>query len=383
MDGLIATQRFCSWRASMSLPVRRLINWWHRELSVLVSREIVEWLTGKSRLAVVIAPTNAFVDIELIRWPHQILSITRVNAETFSNAEVLKFIQEHKLDAVEIDVGLRVPESQVFRRRFSLPAQAEPDIDLIAENDLITRTPFRLADVYVGWAYSRVYDQNTLVVTQWLILRSIILDIASRLELSLDNLRFVVVSGSESSSAAFIPLHSAGPPTPRRFGTIVLALTASALLLSAIGTGVEYMRQESLIDALDARVSTSRVTVERVEAMVDKIKQRRSIVAHLHALKFEEAGALDIWENISTLLPAHSWLTELRIAISPHNDIRALSMHGFSTSASTLIGIVEQSGLFFNAALTAPIVVDNQVNRERFSLQANISRRDAQPGSKR
>ena len=47
-------------------------------------------------------------------------------------------------------------------------------------------------------------------------------------------------------------------------------------------------------------------------------------------------------------------------------------MLGFSSAAPSLVTILDGSTLFFDAALTSPVVFDATEGRERFALQAKV-----------
>ena len=72
------------------------------------------------------------------------------------------------------------------------------------------------------------------------------------------------------------------------------------------------------------------------------------------------------------MLPADSWLTELRVSEIAHKPEQLVAMTGFSSSAADLVALVDKSPLFADAALTAPIALDQTEQRERFALQARL-----------
>ena len=102
---------------------------------------------------------------------------------------------------------------------------------------------------------------------------------------------------------------------------------------------------------------------------VSQLEQGRAALLQLRARKLETAGLLDIWQDVTRTLPVHSWITELRLT---ENEARQIAMSGFSTDASSLVGLFDKSTLFVDASFTAPITRDPIEGKERFSLQAKF-----------
>jgi general secretion pathway protein L len=87
--------------------------------------------------------------------------------------------------------------------------------------------------------------------------------------------------------------------------------------------------------------------------------------ARLFALK-ADAGVLEIWDELSRVLPDHTFLTEARIA-----DGR-VTLSGFSADAAHLVRIIDQSPLFSGATLDAAITPDATEHRDRFSISFKV-----------
>ena len=66
------------------------------------------------------------------------------------------------------------------------------------------------------------------------------------------------------------------------------------------------------------------------------------------------------------MLPDHSWATDWRFQNG------SVSVAGFSATATELVGLFEQSPLFMQARLNAPITFDPTNGRERFSLVVHL-----------
>ena len=114
-----------------------------------------------------------------------------------------------------------------------------------------------------------------------------------------------------------------------------------------------------------------RVKAQRVRAMLDKLEAERAGVMRLRSQK-NAPGVLDAWEEVTRVLPSHSWLTELRLTDLPGAQEQQLVITGVSPAAASLVGLIDRSALFREAALTAPISIDPTEGKERFAIQAKL-----------
>ena len=77
---------------------------------------------------------------------------------------------------------------------------------------------------------------------------------------------------------------------------------------------------------------------------------------------------IDLLQELTLLLPNDTWLERWQVK----GD--AMQIIGQSAKASALIGIVEASPLFVDAAFISPVTTDPRTNKERFVLSARIGR---------
>ena len=98
--------------------------------------------------------------------------------------------------------------------------------------------------------------------------------------------------------------------------------------------------------------------------------------ARLFAMK-ADAGILDVWDELSRILPDHTFLTETRIADGK------VTLSGFSADAARLVRIIDQSPLFSGATLTAAITPDATERKDRFSISFKVTGRACATASAR
>jgi general secretion pathway protein L len=86
----------------------------------------------------------------------------------------------------------------------------------------------------------------------------------------------------------------------------------------------------------------------------------------LERLRREAPQPVEILNELTRVLPDTAWLTDLRL------EEGRVDLTGQARSASELLALIERSPLFVDAALAAPVVVEAQDGRERFSLRARL-----------
>src|SRR5262249_51649670 len=132
-----------------------------------------------------------------------------------------------------------------------------------------------------------------------------------------------------------------------------VALSTSAAMLAVLAMGLEFWRQQTLLDDLDRQLATARSHAAEVRAAMNGLEQKQLVLLRLRSQKADRPGLLGTWNEATRLLPSHSWLIELRLTEIPQSDDQQVTMTGFSSAASSLVGIVDQSPLFAEASLTA------------------------------
>ncbi len=350
----------------------RLGQWWLDEFVLLFPERVSAWLTDRGyRRLILSAEQDVFV-LQLQSDRRRLLASVRIARSAFSPASIDDFLKARNLDREGVMIGLRLPRGQIFSRQLLLPREAAGSIDEIVAQDLAAKTPFRLADVYDGHQ-SRPVD-GKVMVWQWVVRREFVAGAAEAAGLSLADVAFVESDdgGSDGAPAPVLPLRQDRKKHHSLMRKIVHGLALGTALLAIIGGAHKYWRQQRMLDRLNAELATARGEAQRVRATLDKLDQKQAAIVRLRLQKREGTSLLDVWEEASHILPANSWLTELRLSEVAQGEKQLVIMTGLSAAAAELVALVDKSPLFADAALTAPIALDSVEKRERFTLQARL-----------
>jgi general secretion pathway protein L len=351
-------------------------RWWLKELLGLFSERTAKWLVGPGRATLVLASDGDTRVLELLDGEQPAHAPTKLNAADVSAESIDSFLRMRGLRRGDADIVIKLPQDMFFRRKLVLPAQAAASVDEIIAADLVHKTPFRLQDVYHGHAITTSDPSGKIVVRQWLVRRAFVHDATLAFALSVNDVAFVASSagGDAVGPTPCIALQSNARNRRSWIRISMLALLCSAGLFGFAATAVKYQNQQTIIDNNDSRIATARARAQKVRSEFDRLQERQNVLLRLRSQRRDVPALLDLWEEATRLLPAHSWLTELRITEVPEKNEQLVAMNGFSAGATDLIKLIDRSSLLADASLTAPVAVDPVEGRERFALQAKVKR---------
>ncbi|CCD93739.1 hypothetical protein BRAO375_2770014 [Bradyrhizobium sp. ORS 375] len=349
--------------------IQRIAGWWRAEfINLLPSRlAAVLFVAGRPRL--VLVRRDGGVSLRLTD-PRAGLDTSETSSME-PEAAISALLTRHGLDRHEVALGLRLPETSVYRRDILLPPEARGAVDSIVPQDLLRRTPFKADDIYSDHAASTAAD-GRIAVQQWVTRRQHVKEAADQVGMSLEQIRFVVFGDAAPTIRLAREAEGRQP-----YRVALAALCCSAVLLAGMVAGLTYVRQQAALDRLESDIAVARRSAERVRATMEQLRERRTALARLRLQRHEQPGLIDVWDEVTRLLPAHSWLTELRLTEGANARSVSVTLTGFSTAAPSLVGIFDGSKLFVDAALTSPVAMDPIEGRERFSLQTRVRMPDA------
>lgn len=351
-------------------------KWWLQEFLSLWPEGVAQWLMGSGNPTLLLLQGDAFVGVSLKTETGTELDHASVPNSEYRAGLIDELLQRHRLRCNDVTIGIGLPPHQFFQRKLLLPLQAGKSIREIVTHDLAQRTPFNLADIHHD--YIVVPDTGKLSVTQHVIRRDDVSAAASSFGVEISDIDFVEAApeGGRTISPAIIALH---PEATRRTSwprRAAMALATSAVLLALIAGGLKYWRQQVALDLIDTEMATARQQAQQVRAAFAKLEQRQKSIIYVFAKKQNEPTLLDVWAEVTRLLPTDAWLTELRVTGPSTGQERQVSLSGFSAAAAKLVGVLDHSPVFQDAALTTAIAFDQTEQRERFALQAKIRSRE-------
>lgn len=146
-----------------------------------------------------------------------------------------------------------------------------------------------------------------------------------------------------------------------------LALSGGVAFLLA-STGSSYLARDYLtIKMLEVSIDESRARKAEVERMLDELKSTDNRIEALRGIKKASGcGGLELFKELSIILPDDSWLTGLECGDG------GVSMEGLSGSASLMLLKMRESSMIKGLEFTGPVTKDAG-GKERFRVKFNLS----------
>jgi general secretion pathway protein L len=158
------------------------------------------------------------------------------------------------------------------------------------------------------------------------------------------------------------------PKKKRSKKKIAALLIASFSIVLSIALLVQnVLTTRAQIAELDTEISGLKVQAQAVEAMQKEIDAIEKARTDIQQIKDLASSKLQILEDLTKIIPDDSWLTDFEF----NADEKKITLSGYSTSASKLIPILEESKLFTNVKFTSPITKGAGV-KENFKIEMTL-----------
>ncbi|MBY0226289.1 MAG: PilN domain-containing protein [Hyphomicrobium sp.] len=345
--------------ADMGTDVQRVWEWWIGELRSLLPAALKRYENSCNADFSIVVESGIITDIIPAPDPAALES---------------NFLDEirRRAGCGSRKVNILLPSSECLSRRMSIPKAALPDIDAIAALDLERTTPLRLTDVYTALAIERpARGQNGVSATQFIIKRQKIEHIRALLEDV--GARLVGASCFQSDPKSALPINFLSEREPavsqaRRSllpGPGLLAALGGVLTLS--GLIISIYRHDQALAALREETAALR---ERI-SLARQEQTSGSAAAQQALLQFKNGRPVTValLEDLTRRLPDSAWVTDFRMSEDK------IELGGFGRPVRSLAPDLEASEFVESAAITAPIVTDDRLQKERFELRLRLAPR--------
>lgn len=273
-------------------------------------------------------------------------------------------------------VLLRLPAEHGLRKLLSLPVATEAALANVLRFEMDRHTPFSSEQVYFGYrVLKREADRQRLQVELQLVPRSYLDPLLQRfagINVHPDVVTLAEPPGApEAAWVNLLPAQRRGMRASwrnsRPMQWLLLALGVSALVLLPL-----YQR-EYTAEQLQRELDSPKTLAEEAAAVRDELQALENGQRFLATQQARASEVLLLLDELTRLLPDHTWLTRFEIAADK------VRLEGESAEASSLIGLLEQSQRLHNVSFTSPVTNNPRTQRDRFSLLAERRQPQAQP----
>jgi general secretion pathway protein L len=368
---IFRVEQMMDWQSRIEPATRGALRWWLGELRGLVPQALRRRLAGlKSRLVLVADASGTALLCETGEEREPLGRVDLREPQTVRRA--LSAAPQGRLDRAG-HVTLRLPPDRALRTRVALPLAAERNLDQVVGFEFERLVPFKRDEAYYAYrVVARDKATRNLQVELTVAPRGDIdatAQAAARAGLHLAALE--IMGAAPLDPGSIIPLRQGDGTAARSQARIAVAvLAATAALLATACIAIPFWRAHSALDALTVQVAEARRQAEASLALQKQIDAQLQDQRFLIDRRLRMPTVTELLDTITRLTPDNTWLTELQI------DGSEVHLIGASVSATALLGLVDQSPAFRNAAFRSSITQDSQLKRERFDISARIAPRE-------
>ena len=358
-----------AWRDSLVQARGRLapgvgngLRWWRRSLLAWLPVRW-QWALGWSRSRL------------LLTHEGDQLIVQRDTAGELQPVLVLPWPQSPPdLDPV-LDARLRslprhwlLPAHAVLRRPLRLPAAAAPRLRDVVGFEIDRQTPFEPAQVQYDVREGDPLPDGQLQVELVVIPRPALEQWLQRAGNWSGQL-----AGVDADDGRGQPLGVNLLPVSQRHVTRDpmrrwnLLLGSAAVVLIALAGNQLLANRQAAADRLREQVGAAARDARVVAAERQHLQQRVDGAAFLEEKRLAQASTLELWNELTRLLPDGTYLEKLSV------EGRTLQLIGLSREASQLVPLLQDSPLWTKVNLTGVLQADGGAGgRDRFTLTAEL-----------
>jgi general secretion pathway protein L len=174
---------------------------------------------------------------------------------------------------------------------------------------------------------------------------------------------------ASAETATFVldrSLSSRGRRAPGAATVVSASLMGLAVLLAAVALLLPLYRAHTTADALAAELALAKTQAAASLRMQKDIDSTIEADRTVFTRKRQMPMVSDVLRELTHLLADDTWLTELQL------NRGDLQIGGYANSATALLTSLEQSGAFARSAFRAPVIPDQKLGREQFSITMRI-----------
>ena len=332
------------------------VKWWLSDLKEIAPQAWRNWADSEALPRVLIQRDDDAVICRLTSADRAFDA--RLPAAGFDSNALATWLGQQGLARDGVIVGPIIAPDLFLVRELSVPNAALGMLPKILDQEVVRRTPFQLSEIWHAASAIAAATNDVVPMRHWIIRKDRAEVALAELGLKYSEVDFLAVGDIGGEALPVINFRNSDEEDPPWSGRAVRLLAGVAFLTCICGAAVFEWRQSSVAAAIETELAEARHGAQNGRDSKDP-------VGRLFAMK-ADVSVLEVWDEMSRILPDQTFLTEARIADSK------VTMTGFSSDAARLVRIIDQSPLFSGAALTAAITSDATEHKDRFSISFRV-----------
>lgn len=354
--------------SSPTLAVGRFFTWWGGELAALVPAALRQALVRGAQLRVLeFSATGIRICEYRGKQARELGNVSLADLDDGLNPATA---QAQRLARKAVKTAILLPSEQALYKVLTLPVMAAADLRDALAFQIERQTPFSPDDVYFDYRV-RERDADAKRV-------SIELVVAPRtaVERAVSTARRL---GFDPSVVGVDELNGGDPlafnllPRSMASGTRNYRPLLALVLIAALFAGGWMVAQA----ALDGKAAKADALVERVDLARQRADKLQALKAERDALiqesqflgkrKSEAPKPILFVEELTRALPDHTWLFHLQ------QDGTRIRLSGYTSDASSLIGLVGALPMFTDPKFGSPVTHDPRRDKDRFNIVVELN----------
>ncbi|MEM7400724.1 MAG: PilN domain-containing protein [Pseudomonadota bacterium] len=296
-------------------------------------------------------------------------SLLHENQSIANDDDSLKNIFEQAAASDGVALNIQIENTEVLMRKVTLPANTEENLYEVIQYEMDRYTPFNKEDVYFDYLIEeRNSEKQILKVLLIVIRKEILSSVVNAIEKTNVHLRSIEIIDSEVAEnnlkeINFFRTNNEISKSKKASNKWLLTIAAGLLVLTGLTPIVMNYIQ---ISNLSSELKSLEGTVIKVKQLQNEYQKMQEQVGYLVSIKDRNPSIIEMLNLLTKVIPDHTYVQRLSL------ESGQLSMQGVSASASELIGIIDQTGLFDDIRFAAPVTQSGGDGLERYSITANI-----------
>ena len=340
--------------------LRSFWRWWSGELFELLPENMQKAISQRQqKLYVEVDDDKLLMSLGNHAAQREVLRLP-VDAPDAEDADIPREVQQ---------TILLLPDDKVLARRIALPAAAEENLREVLGFELDLHTPFEASEVYYDFTIvGRDSARQKLTVDMVYAPRDAVetlVEGATSLGLKTD---IVTCRRRDNNNLQPVNLLPQEMRRARRIDvrSINLVLTAVLAVLLVAAITIPLVQKNRAIEAMEAQVQTAAAAAREGSQLRQNLEKMADASRFLVEKKATAVMAVELIDEVSRILPDHTWITRLNLSETE------LQMQGQSSSSASLIAAIESSPHFENVRFPSPVVQIQGTNNDRFHIAASI-----------
>jgi general secretion pathway protein L len=258
--------------------------------------------------------------------------------------------------------------SRFLARPLELPKRAAEFLDGIVRAQIDRLTPWNVTDAAFGWTPPVALEGDRIRLTVVATARALIAPYLQALT-ALGAGSIVVRTFAPAGDVAAAPVEVLAHSTRHALDVQrVRRLLTAVLIGTALSTGGAIVAGGFVADALQSEQGavSRRIAEQRASMRREGAASVTPALSVLERRKRETPASVIVVEELSKVLPDHTYVMELRV------EGDKLQLIGITRDAPSLIRLIEQSPHFTRATFFAPTTRSSGDPGERFHIEARI-----------